>query len=384
MTREKTPSKKSLTNFFRWQKSVTAIPISSCRSLDRASRKPLSELLRPPGAENIDSSFFAATLPQQQLFQTTRARLPRGSGTTAGDGGCSRRCPNGGTSGRSCAPPAGTRRRARRQAPSAAEPLAPRRSPAPTAACRRSAPVRHGRGSGGRGACALRAARPLAATAAVTSCPCAHPAPGSAAAALAGQGRIKWSSGRGESARPLPGRGLRAAVARRSARRFLPLPPAAFGARCHLPPSRPSLPAAGAWRPGGLSRPRLRGARSAPFPHARPGPARRAAGGAVPLSVARELRGGGGERRGAASAAEGREGGPAGGREGRAAGARRGGRSAGGGGRARGWSGPGRAGAAGPCAPGEPLRTMEGPIAGGRRGAGCAAFALSQGSAPRS
>lgn len=273
MTREKTPSKKSLTNFFRWQKSVTAIPISACRSLDRASRKPLSELLRPPGAENIDSSFFAATLPQQQLFQTTRARLPRGSGTTAGDGGCSRRCPNGGTSGRSCAPPAGTRRRARRQAPSAAEPLAPRRSPAPTAACRRSAPVRHGRGSGGRGACALRAARPLAATAAVTSCPCAHPAPGSAAAALAGQGRIKWSSGRGEAARPLPGRGRRAAVARRSARRFLPLPPAAFGARCHLPPARPSLPAAGAWRPGGLSRPRLRGARSAPFPHARPGPA---------------------------------------------------------------------------------------------------------------
>lgn len=71
MTREKTPSKKSLTNFFRWQKSVTAIPISACRSLDRASRKPLSELLRPPGAIRPSS---------RQLYHSNNFFKRRGPG----------------------------------------------------------------------------------------------------------------------------------------------------------------------------------------------------------------------------------------------------------------------------------------------------------------
>lgn len=122
-------------------------------------------------------------------------------------------------------------------------PAAPTAAPRPN---RRPAPVRPGRGSGSSGACALR--RPLAARAAVTSCPSAHPAPGSAAAALAGQGRIKFNSGRGKPA-------LLAQVGarrRRLVRRALP----SRWPRCHLPAAPPSPPGL-AWRGGGRARLRL-------------------------------------------------------------------------------------------------------------------------------
>lgn len=124
-----------------------------------------------------------------------------------------------------------------------------------------------------RGTCAARAggqrerrvrtARPLAATAAVTSCPSAHPAPGSAAAALAGQGRIKFCSGRGKPAvRSQVGACPRRPPAAPSSSRRRRLAPAVT---CRPPaPPRPASRVAGR---------RARPVAAPPVPQEAPGPA---------------------------------------------------------------------------------------------------------------
>lgn len=198
-------------------------PVPAARRALRAAVNPCGEALR--------------LRPPLRLRRRRRAQPPRPAAVQ-------RRIPSGAGPGRAVQRPP----RAQRPPPPRAAPVLP---------CWGRRAGERGGGGGERRARRLRTARPLAARAAVTSCPCAHPAPGSAAAALAGQGRIKFYSGRGKPA-VLSQVGARP---RRPARRALPLPlPAAavLGARCHLPAARPPLPArARAWRGGGRARLRL-------------------------------------------------------------------------------------------------------------------------------